>query len=224
MDKMRRILTFLWIVLCALPLWGQVSFGGLQVSEDNRLLFSAETESPVYDSFKTLFEADLKTREQRALTVFPEKIHYLEDSGKLQFQNRFGMYRSDRDFSSVEAVEGFPSFSEGKAVETGKIRSVAGSPDGRYLIYIEKQSYAYGKLMLFFAGSGETVTVSEDVGLSFDEPAVSWSPDSAYFVYRTRGEIYYYSIDQLKRDEVVKEKFRRIGEGSMRSEQSAAGG
>jgi len=194
-----------------------VSFGGLQVSEDNRLLFSAQTKSPVYDSYKTLFEADLETKEREPLTFFPEKINYLQDSGRLQIQNRFGIYRSDRELSEVERVPHFPSFSNGKMVETGKIRTVASSPDGRFLLYIDKQSHAYGKLILFFVDSGRKVGISEGVGLSYEEPAVSWSPDSSYFVYRKQGSLYYYSVDQLERDEVVEEKFRRIGEGSIRN-------
>ena len=46
---------------------------------------------------------------------------------------------------------------------------------------------------------------------------MSWSPDSSYFVYRKQGSLYYYSVDQLEREEVVEEKFRGIGEGSIRN-------
>ncbi|MFP4266400.1 MAG: polysaccharide deacetylase family protein [Spirochaetaceae bacterium] len=214
---MRRFLIIQILLLCSLPLWGQVSFGQLRLSEDNTLLFSARAESPVFGSYKTLFEADLESGRKRPLTFFPEKIEYLEDSGKLQIQNRFGTYRTDSDFTKVEEVEGFPSFAQGEAVETGKIRTIGSSPDGMYMAYIEKKSHAYGELKLFFVDSGKEVTISRDVGLSYEEPAVSWAPDSGYFVYRKQGDIYYYSLDQLKRDEVVEESLRRIGRGSIRS-------
>ncbi|MFO7850554.1 MAG: polysaccharide deacetylase family protein [Spirochaetia bacterium] len=171
----------------------------------------------MHGSYKTLFEADLESRKKRPLTFFPEKVEYLEDSGKLQIQNRFGIYRTDRDFTGVEEVDRFPSFANGEEVETGKIRTIGSSPDGRYMAYIDKKSHVYGDLILFFVNSGEEVTVSTDVGLSYDEPAVSWAPDSAYFVYRKKGDLYYYSVDQHKRDEVMEESLRRIGEGSIRS-------
>jgi len=194
-----------------------VRFTGLHLSEENDLLFSAQAESPLHGSYKTLLKANLGDRSKEVLTFFPEKVLYLEDSGLLQIQNRLGLFRADRELKKVSPVPGFPSFTGGKVVETGKLGTIASSPDGRYMIYIDKRSHAYGSLILFFVESGREVQISQEVGLSYDEPAVSWSPDSQYFVYRKRGNLYYYSVDQLLREEVVEEKFRRIGEGSLRN-------
>lgn len=203
------------LLLPAFPLWGEISFGGLEVTEEEDLLFSAESDSPVTEGYTAMFRADLTSGSMSQLTFFPEEILYLRETGQIQIQNRFGVFRSGRDGGALKALPQFPSFVRGGTVSTGKTVRVGSSPDGNYLLYLKKRSWAYADLVLLNLNGDRQTVISEKVALSYDESSVSWAPDSKYFIYVKEGELYYFSLDQLKRGEVTAEEYRRIGSGNL---------
>ncbi len=198
-------------------LTAEVTFGGLNLNKTDLLLFEAETENPGDKSFSTLFSAQLGTGDLRQLSFFPEKLIYLSQSGRIQIQNRFGVFRIGRDFGPPLPVKEFPSFISGEEVESGKLQQVASSPDGRYLLYLEPTSTAYADLILLDIDEGKKKVISRDLTLSFDNAMVDWSPDSRFFIYQKGTMLYYYSMDQMIRDEVLAEGLRLLGQGSLRS-------
>jgi peptidoglycan/xylan/chitin deacetylase (PgdA/CDA1 family)/WD40 repeat protein len=216
---MKRTWIVLLLCVTALPLWAEISFGGLEVTEEGQLLFSAESDNPVTEGFTTLLRADLEEKRLAQLTFFPEEIIYLRETGQIQIQNRFGVFRSANGERGAdgffEALPQFPSFVRGGTVSSGKTVRVGSSPDGNYLLYLRKRSAAYADLVLLNLSGDRQTVISEKVALSYDEESVSWAPDSRYFIYVKGGELYYYSLDQLQRGEVTAEEYRRIGSGSL---------
>ncbi|MFW5828462.1 MAG: hypothetical protein ACOCU4_10230, partial [Alkalispirochaeta sp.] len=198
---MKRVL----LVLIALSLVtvhsaAQVTFDDLQLNESHELLFAASSTVPGLGSHRTLFHADVADRTLQHLSVFPERIMTLGDTGRIQIQNRFGVFRNpasdDDDPGTIEGnaepprptphftpVAEFPSFVDGGEVRSGKTVAVGASPDGRYLSYLEPTSPAYGDLILHDVQSNQRTTISRQVELSLDSAPLRWSADSDYFVY-----------------------------------------
>jgi peptidoglycan/xylan/chitin deacetylase (PgdA/CDA1 family) len=207
----------LLLVFTLLPmlLKAEVSFGRLEVTENEEMLFTATTDSPVTESYRTLLRGNLEDRSLSQLSFFPEEVLYLRETGQIQIQNRFGVFRSGRDRKRLEALPQFPSFVNGGTVSAGKTVRVGSSPDGNYLLYLRKRSWAYADLVLINLKGEQQTVISEKVALSYDEQSVSWAPDSRYFIYVKEGELYYYSLDQLERGEVTAEEYRRIGKGNL---------
>ncbi len=215
MNVARRYLVVLCIILTAISSFGEVRFDGLDLSADNSLLFRATSESPGSATYETLFRANVDTRELEQLTYYPERVLLTGDGRQYQVQNRFGVFRSDDKLESMHVVEAFPSFVNGAPIPSGKINSVAASPDGAYLLYLSPISEGYADLVLYSTESQEETTITERIEFTLDDPPAKWSPDSRFFVYVKKGVIYYYSIEQLEEDRLIAEDFRSIGKGGV---------
>lgn len=210
-----------WILiifcLSVFHLYGDVTFGGLHLSESDQLLFYADAVGPVYGDYRTMFQANLPGQSMKQLTFFPERVSLLEDGAKFQIENRFGIFRTDNNFQNLRSVKEFPSFENGKEIQNGKISNVEASPDGLYLLYYKPVSYSYADLVLFSVKEQKEVVISTENEFSLDNKVARWSPDSEYFVYSKKGSLYYYSIDQFENSRVIAEKFRAIGDGGIAS-------
>ncbi len=213
---MKRLL-IIFLCFAAYSVSADVVFSGLDLSENNQLLFSAETSGLHYGQYRTLFSGNVKKRTMEQLTFFPERIVLLENGSVLQIQNRFGIFRSTSKFTAMKAVSRFPSFISGNGIQTGKIQNIEASPDGRYLLYYHQKSVSYGDLVLFDVKEKKETVISKNVGLSFDTAVAKWSPNSRFFIFVKKGTLYYYSLDQLVASRVFAEKLRAIGTGSIKS-------
>ncbi|MCX7787673.1 MAG: polysaccharide deacetylase family protein [Spirochaetes bacterium] len=200
-------------------LWGEVTFSTLNLSKNHLLLFRATAERPGQDDFSTLFLGDIPAGTMEQLTFFPEAVQYLAQTGELQIQNRFGVFRTNRAFDPPVRVKKFPSFISQSKVSIGKLPPLQPSPDGRFLLYLEPTSPAYGKLMLFDLQNERYEVVSSKQELSLSTPPVRWSPDSKYFIYGKGGKLYYFSIEQYQRDALPAESIRQLGAGTVESVQ-----
>ena len=213
---MKRWLIIIFSFL-SLSVSADVVFSGLDLSPSDQLLFSAETRGPVHGSYRTLFSADVGSQSFYQLTFFPERAVLLENGKRLQIQNRFGIFRTDENMGSMKVVDEFPSFVHGSEIQSGKIRNVESSPDGRYLLYYRQSSVSYADLVLFDVENKTQTVISEHTGFSFDDLLAKWSPDSKFFVYVKNGMVSYFSIDQLTGSGIIAENLRSIGEGSINS-------
>lgn len=211
---MKRLVLPLLLV-CGPLLYGEVNFTGLNLSEGNQLLFQARTDAPTFGSYDTLFEADLATRTMRPLTFFPERATLLAGNQELEIQNRFGVFRTDRDLQNMAPVAGFPSFAKGEEIQTGRINAAEASPDGRYLLYLKPTSYGSADLLLYRVADQSWATIAKGVAMSLHGPEAIWSPDSSYVVYQKNGRLYYFSVDQLLADRLFPEDQRSIGVGTI---------
>ena len=195
---MKRSLAFLALSLCAcVATWAELEYRGLDLGKDDSLLFSARAELPGDGPYDTLFASDLDGGGTAQLTMYPEQVSLVEGGARLQVQNRFGLFRSDRSLSGLAPVTGYPAFARGSSVRQGRLVPCATSPDGAYVLSIVPTSAAYARLVLFdVAKSSETVVASK-VGFPSGVSPARWSPDSRNFAYAKDGSIYYYSVDQL---------------------------
>ncbi len=218
MRPLRKPLLLLCVSLISASAgFGQVSFSGLDLSADDRLLFAATTRCPEVGAYETLFLADARTRSMRQLTFFPEDVLLLQEREVLQIQNRFGVFRSEPGFGAIAPLAQFPSFVGGSQVQTGRIAPIRTSPDGKHLLFVRPRSAAFGDLTLLEVATGQETVVADRVEISLQELPASWSPDSRFIVYAKEASLYYFSLAQLGEERVPAEGLRRIGEGRIAS-------
>ncbi len=221
MNSKRSFFTKCLILLTAIygltgpAAYADISFADLKLSTGNTLLFKAQTDFPGFGNYSTLFMSDLRQKTITQLTFFPEKIMLLNNNSVLQIQNRFGVFRTEAGFKDIKAVKVFPAFAQGNEIESGKISPVKASPDGSYVVYFKPLSAAFGNLMLYDFETNKEIVVSQNIELNLTRPPVHWSADSFYFVYCKENKIYYFSIEQLRKNRVIAETYRNIAEGGI---------
>jgi peptidoglycan/xylan/chitin deacetylase (PgdA/CDA1 family) len=207
----RKIL-FISIILSfftAFPLSG-INFSELNLSNDDKLLFKVHS-----DIQNALFVSNLTNMSIQQLTFLPEKIQLLDDGSTILAINRFGAASIPLTGGLPSLLPKFPSLANGN-MQGGRTQELAASGDGRWIIYIETVSPAYGNLFLTEVSSGANWLISEKVELSAVDFPAKWSPDSRLFVYSKSGRLYYFPIIS-DISVFVDERFRLIGQGGINS-------
>ncbi|MDR0410514.1 MAG: polysaccharide deacetylase family protein [Treponema sp.] len=198
----------------AFPLSAEMSFSGLDLSNDSRLLFQAHYSGTGNSSQDVLFLSRLTDLSMRQLTMFPEKMISLENGNVIQIQNAFGCARIPARGGLPDLVNGFESFVENISAPKGRIEPIAMSRDGKWIIRIEPISAAYGNLVLMNVDSGKETFISADVERPDRHFPALWSPDSQVFIYEREGNLYYYPVDGTASQD---DRYRLIGEGVITS-------
>ena len=209
----------IFLFLLTIPCNAKIQFSGLDLAEDNRLLFTAHSSGGGNVSQSALFYAKLPDRTVSLLSTFPERMELVNGGKTILVQNAFGSQQIPVDGGLPRSFPGFSSFTgrSGSRVET-----TAASFDGRWLLYVDPSSYARGALILLDGVSGQKRTISYDVerpGRFF--PAV-WDPLSRGFLYTKGGRLYFYTIGNEAPP--PDERYRIIGEGSIPSLHWGTGG
>jgi peptidoglycan/xylan/chitin deacetylase (PgdA/CDA1 family) len=210
-----RAAFFMFFVLLR-PLFALVSFGGLDLSDDNRLLFRLDAVQDGSLPQNALFISRLTDLALRQISAFPERMELIANGRLIQVRNAFGALRIPLAGGLPQTVTGFPSFVSGKAITGGRVEDMAASEDGRWLLYVEPLSPAYGNLILVDTQGGEKKTVALNVERPSDRFPACWSPDSRVFVYAAGGNLYYYTVNPAQ-TAVVDDRYRLIGEGTINS-------
>lgn len=213
--RLTALLTVLAGVVAA-PTYARVVFDGLDLAPDDRLLFSATSGGDGAPRQSVLFAADASTGALRQLTAFPENVDLLEGGRTLQVRNPFGAVRMSIFGGLPNAVTGFPSFASGGASMGGRAESMAASPDGKWILYVEPVSAAFGRLVLVDAATGIRTAVADGVERPGSDFPACWSPDSRVFVYDHAGKLYFRAVDSSG-GAIVDERYRLVGDGRAAS-------
>jgi peptidoglycan/xylan/chitin deacetylase (PgdA/CDA1 family) len=208
----------LWCSLLALcfslsPLSARVTFRGLDLSDDNRLLFRADSAGGGALPQNGLFISRLTDLALQQITAFPEKMELIGNNRTLQVRNAFGAVRIPVSGGLPRSVPGFPSFTSGTPAAGGRVEDMAASRDGRWILYVDPVSPAYGNLVLVEVSGGVKRIVARNVERPARYFPACWSPDSRVFVYSRGGRLFYYPVpsDGAPADE----RYRSIGGGTV---------
>ena len=209
--KNRRFLCLSILFLTAITrLWG-ISFSNLVLSTDDRLLFRTD-----FEHQQALFISQLTDLSMQQLTAFPERLNVVNNGRTILAHSRFGTVRIPPSGGLPVHVAGLPSFAAGNIPLKGRVPEFAASDDGRWILYVEPTSPAFGNLLLVDVSNGTRRIVCERIELpSADFPA-RWSPDSRLFVYSRDNRLFYYPIFQ-DLSVMADEHFRQIGPGGITS-------
>ncbi|MCL1815696.1 MAG: polysaccharide deacetylase family protein [Treponema sp.] len=214
----RRALGF-FLFLLTMPCWGKILFSGLDLAEDDRLLFQARSSGGGAETQNALFCVQLPNRSVSLLSTFPEKMELVEGGKTLLVYNAFG---SQRIPVSGGLPQGFPGFSAFAGISGGRVENTAASPDGRWLLYVEPTSHAKGNLILLDGLSGRKITVSAGVERPARYFPALWGDDSRGILYAKKGQLYFFTVGTQTTP--PDERFRIIGEGAVNSVYWGSGG
>ena len=209
--KSRKIKSFLILSLFTVFNVFGINFNDLSLSSDDRLLFKIS-----FESQQAIFISRLNNLSMQQLTAFPEKLEVVDNGRTIFALNRFGAARIPAAGGLPSALPGFPSFAGGNVPLRGRLQEFAASADGRWVVYIEPTSPAFGNLYLAEISSGEKRMISEKVELPASDFPARWSPDSRLFVYSKGGRLFYFPIIH-NLSAAVDERFRLIGPGWINS-------
>lgn len=211
------------ILFLASYLFAEVEFQLPVFNQDNNLIVTAKTDIPGIAKVTTLFSGNVEQTEKglnktiKQLSFFPEQAVMLNHNKNLQIRNRFGIFRTTEDFSTIVQIQKYPSFTNGATIANGKLYPLNTSPNGNFFTLIRPTSFGYGKLVLIEAENGKETTISDKIELNYSENPVLWSPDSKIFIYAKNNSVYYYSIEKFYEQKSFSDNFRKIGKGSIRS-------
>jgi peptidoglycan/xylan/chitin deacetylase (PgdA/CDA1 family) len=217
----------LWFIIAALLFpavkgTAKVTFSAPDISDD-RLLLWAESDNNGAHPQGVLLLSRLTDLSQRQLTAFPEKMDLVENGGTLQIRNAFGVVRIPLAGGLPRHIPGFPSFAGGSPVLGGRVEEMAASADGKWLLYVEPVTAAYGNLILLDTVSGAKTSVAAQVERPDRFFPACWSPDSRLFIYARGGKLYYHTVN-VPVLALVDEQHRLIGEGAVNSVAWGRGG
>ena len=214
---MKKALSFpLFFLLSIMSLPAQVSFGELSLSDDNRLLFAAESRARGGRVESALVLAKLDSSRLRLLTASAAHLEYLSETREVQLRNSFALQRIPLEGGLPKTVQAFPGFEEGVVPSLSVMDQVLPSPDGAWLLRLEPSSGALGRLVLIDIKTGSSRLVAEGLERPGRFFPASWSPDSRLCVYAREGALYYLSLDSGNRPAIA-ERYRLIGEGQINS-------
>lgn len=212
-----------WITLLRkytllLPLLGVFSFSGLDLSQDNRLLFQLDVESSgPRPSYSNLLMNDLNSGEIDFLNYFPEEVYYQSGSESVFIHNRLGLFKGDLSSSQFQLMDFYNHFSLESTPSIGPLEPVSISPDGRFLLYFDRKTYVQGNLVIRDLETEKEHIVTQEYEPLVRQTLVKWSPNSRIFCYAKEGKIYYFSIDQWQEQRNLLESAHVIGDGEMNS-------
>ena len=209
--KNRKILLFIALSLLPVFCLSGISFQDLNLSSDDRLLFRAD-----FEGQHAIFVSRLTDMSMQPLTAFPEKLQLVDNGSTILVLNRFGASMISAAGGLPFSLPGYPSFTEGNVPLKGRLQEFAASADGKWILYIEPTSPAYGNLLLINTASGARRIVSEKVELAASEFPAKWSVDSRLFVYSKGGRLFYFPIIS-NLSALADERFRMIGPGEISS-------
>jgi hypothetical protein len=153
-------------------------FDGLDIGENDRLLFRAETGGDGSPRQSALFLADISTGALAQMTAFPERLDLVDGGRTLQVRNPFGVVRIGLQGGLPSPVKGFPSFANGAIILSGRTEDISASPDGKWILYVEPISPAFGRLVLVDAVTGVRTPIADSIERPGRTFPASWSPDS----------------------------------------------
>jgi peptidoglycan/xylan/chitin deacetylase (PgdA/CDA1 family) len=204
----------LGLLLSPFPVAAKITFRGLDLSDDNRLLFRADSASQGASSQNGLFVSRLTDLALQQLTAFPEKMELIGNGRILQVRNAFGALRIPVTGGLPRNIPGFPSFASGAPALGGRVEDMAASRDGRWVLYVDPVTPAYGNLVLIDAGTGTKRVIARNVERPGRFFPACWSPDSRVFVYSRGGRLFYYPV-YSGADAPADERYRSIGDGAI---------
>ncbi|MDR0760520.1 MAG: polysaccharide deacetylase family protein [Treponema sp.] len=225
MKHKRYVLSclLLALVMPVCGVWGKVVFSSLNLSGDNRMLFRADSDAAGSIRHGALFVTRLTDLSLQQMTAFPEKMELVENGRTLQVRNAFGALRIPVSGGLPRTIPGFPAFADGAPVLGGRIEDIVVSGDGRWILYVEPVTAAYGNLLLINTETGNRIHISANVERPDAYFPACWSPDSRVFVYTRGNRLYYYSVNANAAFS-VDERYRVIGEGTINSVHWTEGG
>jgi peptidoglycan/xylan/chitin deacetylase (PgdA/CDA1 family)/WD40 repeat protein len=214
----RNIFKRLLKSLILVPLLGIFSFSSLDLSQDNKLLYTLHSDpSGFRQGYGSLLMHQLEQGTQQILSFYPEKTYYNTGDEVFYIQNRLGLFQGNLETHRMNSMDFYPSYGPGNPPRLGRLEPLSLSPDGNYIIYFQRQGVVSGNLVLRDLVRNTESIIAEDIEPDYTDPLAKWSPDSRIFCYSKENEIYYFSISQYLEGRIGIDRAHKIGNGGINS-------
>lgn len=214
---LKLTLTFFIYIIPSSVIFAGIKFSNGDININNEILFTIKHNIPGTTSYRSLFKSTIKdgTAEVRPelLTCFPEQMELLNNGSIIQIRNRYGTgwYKiNDSTFNWIETKNYIPEISQRTA-------PYLISPNGKWMCFIEKKTYATGNLVLKDVTSGKTVILNKNTRFSYNTVPAKWQNDSSILIYEKDGLIYFCNPNAIFKGIEVEETYRKIGPGTINS-------
>lgn len=213
MNKKVAILFFL--LTMALTAQAEITFSAPELASDHNLLFGITQHNPGKTSYNTLFMSNIEITEEKPLqlTSYPEKMDILNKGEILRVKNRYGV--TEYNIEKGTYLASYSNSQNPIPVDAVYSPAESVSPDGKWICTIEKTGPARGSVVLKNIEGFLSVTLVEEVQLSYTTVPVSWSPDSKFLIYQKDGDLYFTEPETAFKTSQIPEKLRKIGTGSI---------
>ncbi len=203
-----------------------VSFPDADLNGSDGLLFTAEA-TRGNDTWKNLYKTTItqdanalqaSTGGVKLLNCFPKKLDSLQGGRFLQVRNADGTFMysvGNKTLTELSQNSIFASTLSNDARARDNIIETSVSPDGNWMSYFKKRSPAKAFLMLTNTQTGEEIILNDSADFSFDDLPVLWSADSSVLLYEKQGKLYFFDVENISELNLIEEKYRLIGEGSI---------
>ncbi|MCQ2613174.1 MAG: polysaccharide deacetylase family protein [Treponemataceae bacterium] len=196
----------------------QTTFSKLDLNSSNTLLFASNTKSTATADHTNLYMTELSPEDTVAsvdqpkiLTCYPEHIASMQGGKYLYVTNGNGTAIYNKKQHNLS----WQTQTESLFSESNVPAGVSISPDGNWMVYLEKTSAAYANVMLSDLRQNRTLLLSTGAEYSYTQVPVLWAPDSGTLVYEKNNELYFLVPDDAFGASKNAEEFRRIGPGSI---------
>lgn len=196
-------------------LFAEISFTAADLNEAGDILFSINAFSTNEYSYETLFLYSKQKNKVEQLTFFPERLELLDNNTLLQLSDKFGITRLELNTGAVYKQSGQDMFNTVRGINSVSVKSIQSSPNGKWITFVELSSHVYGSLVLTDTITERKYILAEKTVP--DSSAVSWSPDSKFFLYEENGIIYFARPEWFGANTAPDKKFRRLAQGSIKS-------
>ena len=199
----------------AFPVYSNVKFSGMDLNNDDYLIYSVEHDIPGSIPYKSLFLTKLGesslSQDPKLITCFPERMELVAGGTCLQLRNRYGtaVYSiADEKLSWVSTADEIP-------VDYRNLGTVCVSPNGKMTCSVIQKRNAIGELILKNTESGESVVLDSSSSFSSSGLNARWSPDSKVLLYEKNGAVYFVTADSAFKKTQIPESYRKIGDGTI---------
>ncbi len=195
----------------------KIQFGEGDINISDQILFTVRHDISGSPGYSTVFKARITNGtsevQPEILTVYPEKLELVKGGSFLQIRNRYGTgwYSTKEDSFQWKTTAS-------KIPETSmRLSPCSESPDGKWLCYVEKKTYASGVLILESTADGKKTVLDRNAPFSYKKVPAKWAADSSVLLYVKNSNIYFCNPEAISKGIEAGEDYRKIGEGTADS-------
>lgn len=218
--KKKYLLNYLLgvIVLVSVSsVYAGVKLDDIDISTDDRLIFTAQKKIPDGDKYKSLYYTKLGDEKINSspsiLTYFPERMELINEGKILQIRNIDGVSRYNIQDEKIIKIN------EEKTSKNVRTFPVVVSSDGKWYCTVEPVKKASGNLVLVNSKTLLQKIIVQDIELDYSSLKVKWSPDGKALLYEKNNCVYFTTPDAVFKNLQTNDTFRKIGQGTIDSVQ-----
>lgn len=213
----RYILSFLLSLTVFSVLSAKISFGNLDLNNDDQILFTVSNQTTGISKYNALFTCKIKDGLPESaptmISYFPERMELTENGRYLQVRNSYGLAKYDTlsgKFNWETVVKEIPE-------NPLPLVPYSYSFDGNWYCSLEQTSFVTADLVLKNSAGTFRKVLCKNVQMSYESVPVKWSSERNILLYEKEGTVYFCNPEAVAAGVEIDEMYRKIGRGNINS-------